>query len=1012
MKDFQDPAPKYRGLPFWSWNCKVTRELIDEQLPIFKEMGFGGVVIHPREGLDTEYLSDEFMNLVKYTADRCSEMELICWLYDDDRFPSGAADGLVTKDPRFRARQLRLTKSRLTDGYCASRREFENEIEKGNIPRGYYLTAYDVILKDSLMTHYHRLNSEEEISRGTNVYFAYLELQKESMWFQGQTYVDTMDPAAVDEFIRVTHERYKSVLGDGFGKCAEAIFTDEPRMGKQPLMKTAEGGENGYVPYNEYFAERFKEKYSFDSLDIIPEYIWDNADGTAYNRLIYRDMAAETFTSVFMDRICKWCKENGIIMTGHILGEETLTAQTSTVGDAMRTYRNMDIPGIDLLTDAREFTSAVQAASVAAQNGITDVMSEEYGVTNWDASFETFMLQSNWQAALGITRRVPHLSHMSLKGEAKRDWPGSIFYQAPWYKEFAAVENYFARVNTALTRGRRQTRIAVVHPVESMWIKFSPDDTSRGERLRLDKGFTDLADWLLYSLLDYNYLSEALLPAQDVEIRHTKIKVGHAEYDVILVPPMLTIRSTTLDILERFAENGGNIIFAGDAPRLADGKHSERALELCKKCTAVPYEKQAITDALDGFRDVQIMKSDGTLSDALFYQLRNDGDSKWLFITHVNKLGILKQKYTVKVNGEFYAEMYDAMTGEIYSMPTVHKDGQTILTWTCGGDDSLLLRLGDTKSKMPEYICRKEPQIVKELCDINTFKLHEDNVLLLDCARFSIDGGEIQEKDEILRAENKIRKRLGFFERTGMDLQPYATDEKQTHTVTLYYEFYSEINADVRLGIEDPQLRRISLNGSEACNKETGWFVDKSIRVIELPDIKKGKNELIIETQYDQKMFLENIYLMGDFAVTADRAITAPIKKLSFGDITKQGLPYYTGSIDYIFETDMDTDGEYYLRVPEFSAPVLGVSVDAEHKGIIAYSPYRIFLGHLKKGKHKVIVTMYGNRFNAFGMLHNANENYIWYGNSSYRTVGKEWTYDYMLRCSGIIGDIVIEKAD
>ena len=72
-------------------------------------MGFGGVDIHPRTGLDTVYLGDEFMELIRYTVDRCKEKGLYCWLYDDDRFPSGSAGGIVTKDMRFRGLYLLLT---------------------------------------------------------------------------------------------------------------------------------------------------------------------------------------------------------------------------------------------------------------------------------------------------------------------------------------------------------------------------------------------------------------------------------------------------------------------------------------------------------------------------------------------------------------------------------------------------------------------------------------------------------------------------------------------------------------------------------------------------------------------------------------------------------------------------------------------------------------------------------------------------------------------------------------
>ena len=57
-------------------------------------------------------------------------------------------------------------------------------------------------------------------------------------------------------------------------------------------------------------------------------------------------------------------------------------------------------------------------------------MSELYGVTSWSFDFRRHKLQGDWQAALGITLRVPHLSWVSMKGEAKRDYPASINYQS------------------------------------------------------------------------------------------------------------------------------------------------------------------------------------------------------------------------------------------------------------------------------------------------------------------------------------------------------------------------------------------------------------------------------------------------------------------------------------------------------------------------------------------------------------------------------------------------------
>jgi hypothetical protein len=65
---------------------------------------------------------------------------------------------------------------------------------------------------------------------------------------------------------------------------------------------------------------------------------------------------------------------------------------------------------------------------------------------------------------MGVTVRVPHHCWYTMYAEAKRDYPGSISYQAPWWKEYGLIEDHFARLNTALTRGEACVRVGVIHP--------------------------------------------------------------------------------------------------------------------------------------------------------------------------------------------------------------------------------------------------------------------------------------------------------------------------------------------------------------------------------------------------------------------------------------------------------------------------------------------------------------------------------------------------------------------
>ena len=106
---FKNPTSEFRGTPFWALNSYLTKEELCRQIDVFKEMGLGGFHLHVRTGLENEYLSEEYMELIKDTVIKAKSEEMLAWLYDEDRWPSGAAGGLVTKDEKYRSRCLFFT---------------------------------------------------------------------------------------------------------------------------------------------------------------------------------------------------------------------------------------------------------------------------------------------------------------------------------------------------------------------------------------------------------------------------------------------------------------------------------------------------------------------------------------------------------------------------------------------------------------------------------------------------------------------------------------------------------------------------------------------------------------------------------------------------------------------------------------------------------------------------------------------------------------------------------------
>lgn len=87
----------------------------------------------------------------------------------------------------------------------------------------------------------------------------------------------------------------------------------------------------------------------------------------------------------------------------------------------------------------------------------------------------------------------------------------------------------------------------------------------------MDYNFQKLTEWLLYGLIDFDFISESLWKDQTPEEMLTSegdFLIGKMKYDVIVVPNCVTLRKTTLDRLKAFQAKGGHVIFIGTIPAM------------------------------------------------------------------------------------------------------------------------------------------------------------------------------------------------------------------------------------------------------------------------------------------------------------------------------------------------------------------------------------------------------------------------------------------------------------
>ncbi|MFW6189096.1 MAG: glycosyl hydrolase [Planctomycetota bacterium] len=1004
---FENPGSRYRGKPFWAWNGKLEADELQRQLRVFKRMGLGGGFMHSRVGLATDYLSEEWFRMIRACVEEAREQGLEAWLYDEDRWPSGAAGGLVTSDPGYRHRNLQMT-------VCPPEEAEEFEEEP--------LALFSAVVDGARATDVARLPEDWDGAvepEDASVLAFHVVPDEPSSWYNDATYLDTMSYEAVQKFIDVTYEAYKREVGEDFGGVIPGVFTDEPHHGRVFGGTWREPRTELVIPWTDDLPQVFQERYGYDILDHLPElFLKVNGEGVSRARWHYHDCKTFLFTDAFARQIGEWCGENDLLFTGHVLAESSLVSQSRVGGSPMRFYEHMQAPGIDILTERRpEYSTAKQCASVQHQFGRRWMLSELYGCTGWDFPFEGHKYVGDWQAALGVNLRCQHLSWYTMSGQAKRDYPASIHYQSPWWERYPAVEDYFARVDAVLSEGEPVRRLLVVHPVESVWARASADWDEDAEVRRLEEDFRDLLYWLLQEHVDFDYGDE------DIMARHgaveaegdARLSVAEACYETVLVPPLDTVRSSTLELLQTFREAGGRVIFCEPTADYVDAEESEAAAELAGECERVPFERTAVAEAVEPARALSIRGADGTEKPEVLYKLHRQGEELRLFVCNTdreNGTGPL----TVEIEGEGNVQLWDAETGERYVVEAERSGGGVRFNAEMAPSGSRLFAVTPREEELPP---RPQPAEVRsvELPEAEwTSELTDHNVLVLDRPEFRLRDGDWQGPREILKADAELREAIGLPSRAGRMVQPWAREKEDgpTAPIALRYRFRADglPRGPLYLALENPQCFRITLNGhAVSVNAECGWWVDRAIRVLPLDDgaLRHGENQLLLEGELTREVELELAYLLGEFSAEVEGTearLSGPLSEVGFGDWTGQGLPFYSGSVAFRTRVwpELKLGERCFVEVPEFGGACVRVLVDGWEAGVIGWPPHEVEVTDLVKGKPEAELTVevIAHRRNAFGPLHQT-EKPEWVGPGSFVTGGDDWQEEYNLVACGCL---------
>lgn len=951
-----DPPVEYRTAPLWDWNDKINREDIEFQLQQFKMGGLGGVFIHPRPGLVTDYLSDDWNSLFKFTVEKGKELGMKVWIYDENSYPSGFAGGHV--------------QDRFPDSY------------KQGTGLGLKITAnlFDTI----------GINIEAILQTDPNseYYIFYRTFPAESWWYGGFPYVDLLVPGVTDTFIRATMEGYEQYFGEEFGHTVPGVFTDEPNL---PAAK----GPGTVIRWTPDLFDRFHERWGYALEDQLISLVEEYGDWKKV-RHNYHELMLELFLDRWAVPWNEYCEENDLIWTGHYWEHGWPYPGEGYDESAFYMYHQM--PGIDMLgrvlcedgmcQQFGNIRAVRELASAANQSGARRRFSETYGGGGWQVSFSDLKRLVDWECVLGVNFVNQHLSYFSMQGVRKFDYPPSFSYQEPWWPNHKLLGDYIARVSLALSAGEQINEVLIIQPNTTAWM-YHADADQHNEVFQLSTIFKKFLIQLEANQLEYDLGSEQVLKRFG-DTQQEGLRVGERVYSKIILPPGLrNLDSATLALLAKHVEYGHELMVLSDSITYLDGSESTEFKKLLAKHSdqITQIESSQRSEITEWFeqKDISFKIMEGN-PELLFHQRRKLDDGELLFL--VNSSDNSSIKIDLSWIGKHLAEV-DLITGEIIPVQHQKIKNRIEASLSLPAIGSRLLISSSRKLTteiLPNDVITSEVEAHGSV-SINRIS---DNVLTLDYLDLETKDFKLNDiyfMDAMyklfewsqLPTGNPWQHKIQF-KQTYVEMDHF--DKSTWHNIQYQFEVDGKLTTEqlnsLKLVAERPEIWTVDINGHILNRQDGEWWLDKHFPVYSIGEfVHSGRNIVTLKAEI-MSVFAEimPVYILGDFSLRkAEKGFIIHTDIIpALGNWSDWGLPFYGNQVSYkqkfVLDEAPKENESYYIRIENWKGSVGEVWVNGQLSEIIGWQEEAEVTKTLNAGANEVEFRVTGSLKNTLGFHH------------------------------------------
>jgi hypothetical protein len=961
LEEFADPPAAYRQMFIWSWNSVMTPERITRMLEQFAARGVGGAFVHARPGLVTEYLSDEWWALWSHASAECRRLGLECQIYDENSFPSAFAGGhVMAHRPHLGARRLTCVTSEAEDP-----------------------PAQSVIATVG-----------GDVSGGP--FKLVVTPEPASARMGGFPFVDILNPEATREFLAVTHEEYAKRFAGQFGTSVKYVFTDEPDL---------RGGDGFH--WTPHLVAEFQREHGYD----LRARLFDLGFGTASSsevRFDYWSTVNRLFVESFARPVYEWCAKHNLRLTGHY-GEHTWPSPARQPS-AMALLRWMQAPGIDLpgfQFDHRDRDKSVaclphvkEVASVANQLGCERMLGEGYGGRGYDMAIRDFKPITDYLIANGVNLNAPHLSHVSVAGVRKYEWPQTLSDHSSWWDEYRLVADHDARLAYATCRGRTRNRVLVLRPTTSAWIHYVPKSFDVTTPTHRDTAWMDVLGESQLSLIrgladshvDFD-LGDEFVIAELGSARDGTLTVGACTYDLVVMPEMVeNVIGSTLDVLRAYLASGGTVLAMGEPPTRVKGRLSDAGRALAAEHADHWVRVRSRGELVDQIRrrvPPRFAAADGGELPRDLFVLRRELDDGAIVLAIANPF---EQDVDVRLRIEG-AGLYalDTATGRVVPMASESVSGYQVARLKLGPSGIALWAAVRERADLP--LPAEPARSARVRLGAPVVERLSPNVLSLDYCDLTL-GGETRLDIAVTAADTEVWRRHGFEQNAWLGVQYRRSFVERsfgpgsgfsvTYRFCVSPDLGPEAIAKLSAAVERPWLYTIELNGRTLDFSTSRPYFDEQMRMVGIgPHVKADENELRLTARpFNVLCEVVPVWILGEFALSADSPgfVIDPPRALETGDWRLQGMPFYVGAVRYRMPFELERGAaRLSVKLGGWSGSVARVALDGVRAGAIAWPPFELSVATpVAAGAHELAVDVVGNMKNLMGPHFNDGPPGVW----------------------------------